>query len=129
MNAYADVNLLHAVLSDEDFKSMGSAKDCERMLHLASRKIDEVTFNRIRSIGFERLTPFQKECVREACCYQALKISADGAEGADGDTVQSYSVGDISITAKQTETAAKRQGLSELAYSMLEQSGLMQRGI
>ena len=128
MKAYADIQLLHAVLSDEDFRAMGSAKDCERMLHLASRKIDEATFNRIRGIGFERLTPFQKECVREACCYQAFKISQDGAEGAD-DNVQSYSVGDISITAKQSETAAKRQGLSELAYSMLEQSGLMQRGI
>lgn len=126
MTSYADVELLHSVLSDEEFAQMGEAKNCERLLHLASVKIDEATFNRIRGIGFDNLTPFQQECVREACCYQAFKISEDGF---DGDGVQSYSVGDISITAKQKETPAQRQGLSELAYTMLEQSGLMQRVI
>ena len=36
-------------------------------LKSASDKIDILTFNRIRGIGFDNLTPFQQEVIRKAC--------------------------------------------------------------
>ena len=126
MTSYADVNALHSVLSDYEFRSLGNADNINRCLRLATIKIDEVTFNRIKGAGLENLTPFQQGCVREACCYQALKINADGFD--DGN-VQSYSVGDISITEGQNGADVKRQGLCAEAFSLLSQSGLMQRVI
>lgn len=126
MKAYADINALHNVLTDEEFKALGNGAEIEKLLHLASLKIDAVTFNRIIGRGFENLTPFQQSCVREACCYQAYKISCDGV---DGNEAQSFSVGDISITAGNGKSPAQRLGLSAEAYLCLDRSGLMQRVI
>lgn len=40
-------------------------------LKKASRHIDTLTYNRIVGKGFERLTEFQKDIIREVCCQQA----------------------------------------------------------
>ena len=126
MNAYADTETLHRVLSDNEFKSLGTARNIDRCLRLASLKIDEATFGRIKGAGFKNLTPFQRDCVINACCYQALKVNDDGF---DDDNLQSYSVGDISITEKETDGEAARLGLSAEAFAYLNRSGLMQRVI
>lgn len=40
--------------------------DIEKMLKRAENDINSLTFNRIRKIGFDNLTDFQKEMVRQA---------------------------------------------------------------
>ena len=40
-------------------------------LHQASRHIDSLTYNRIVGRGFDNLTDFQKEVIREVICLQA----------------------------------------------------------
>ena len=40
--------------------------NADKYLTLASEKIDDVTFNRIVDIGFDKLTTFQKECIQKA---------------------------------------------------------------
>ena len=41
--------------------------DLEKRLHIASRHIDTLTFNRIVARGFENLTEFQKDVISLGC--------------------------------------------------------------
>ena len=43
----------------------------EKSLKKASRHIDTLTFNRIQGIGFDNLTEFQKEIIKEVTCELA----------------------------------------------------------
>ena len=45
--------------------------ELERALRQASRHIDSLTFNRIVAAGFDHLTAFQKETIKEVVCMQA----------------------------------------------------------
>ena len=94
----------------------------EKYLKLAQEKINSITFNRIVKIGFDNLTEFQQEKVREAICYQAEYIYMNGYNNGN---VSSYSVLDISVTVdKSNKTAADRLYLSEEAYDAIHQTGL-----
>lgn len=97
-----------------------------RNLALAEIKIDELTFNRIHGIGFDRLTPFQQEKIKQAVCHQAEYIVENGY---DTDEIQSYSVLDITVSVKQIQSAASKLGVCPQAYAQLAQTGLMRRGI
>lgn len=105
-------------------------KDIRELLDLAEIKIDEVTFNRIRGIGFDNLTEFQQERVRKAVCLQADYIQEYGGGYTDGEPqIESYSVLDISVSVSGKQTAAERAGMATLAYKLLEQTGLMRRAL
>ncbi len=105
-------------------------KDIRELLDLAEMKIDEVTFNRIRGIGFDNLTEFQKDRVRKAVCLQADYIQEYGGEYIDTQPqIDSYSVLDISVSVSNKQTAAERAGMATLAYKLLEQTGLMRRAL
>jgi hypothetical protein len=43
----------------------------EATLKAASRQIDTLTFNRIVRFGFDNLTEFQQEIIKECVCKQA----------------------------------------------------------
>lgn len=43
----------------------------ESKLEAASDEVDSLTYNRIRSISFNNLTPFQQEEIKKAVCMQA----------------------------------------------------------
>lgn len=45
--------------------------DLERVLRQASRHIDSLTFNRIVAAGFDHMTAFQQETIKEVVCMQA----------------------------------------------------------
>lgn len=121
---YVDVSYLCKEFTPEEIKAVGDGNTWKRLIAQASIKIDEATFNRIRGVGFEHLTPFQQDCVRKAVCYQAKYISEHGYDETD---ISSYSVGDISVSVAEGNTTAKKQGFEPIAYSLLKQSGLMSR--
>ena len=106
-------------------------KDIEENLKLAQNKIDRITLNRIVGIGFENLTEFQKEKVRESICYQADYIFQNGYNDEDNSDISSYSVLDISVSVQakdnNSKTMAELECMSELAYDSIVQTGLTQR--
>lgn len=59
----------------EEYKTMKGCtlneETAEKYLELASYDIDNLTFNRIKKIGFENLTDFQKLTIKTAVALQA----------------------------------------------------------
>lgn len=100
------------------------ASELDKFLKLASNKIDTLTFNRIVYLGFDNLTEFQKNHIKDAICYQAEYMYENGVETSN---LKSYSVLDISVSINEKKTVASRYGASEVAYDLLEKTGLMCR--
>lgn len=98
--------------------------ELEKYLRLASEKIDTLTFNRIVYFGFDKLTKFQQDHIMNAVCYQAEYIFENGVEPSN---LKSYSVLDISVSMNDKKTVASRYEASEVAYDLLEKTGLMCR--
>lgn len=105
----------------------------DRYLELAQEKIDSITFNRIVAIGFDKLTPFQKEKISKAICYQAEHIFEYGYNDAEKQDVSSYSVLDISVSVKEKtnaeKTKAEKENMNEIAYDLVNKTGLSSRGV
>jgi hypothetical protein len=104
----------------------GGDADLERLLELASRKVDALTLGRIAARGFGGLTDFQKELVKRAVCRQADYFAEHGTEG--GRDVASYSAAGVSVKFSGADPAAGA-GFSRTGYELLEQSGLLWRGV
>lgn len=101
--------------------------EIEEYLRLAQEKIDSITFNRIVAIGFNNLTKFQQEKIRDAICYQAEYIYENGYNNEDNRDVSSYSVLDISVSvdnSNSNKTIAQRKNMSEMAYDYVHKTGL-----
>ena len=88
---YADLEYYHNTyggrLSDEE---------AEKALKQASRHIDILTYRRIAGIGFENLTPFQQETVKEVACMMADFESANAST--INSLINSYSINGASIS-------------------------------
>lgn len=106
--------------------------EINKYLQEASEKIDSITHNRIVRIGFDNLTPFQKENIQKAVCYQAEYIMENGFNDEDKEKdISSYSVLDISVNVKDNDkekTQAKKECMSEKAYDLIFKTGLATRG-
>lgn len=115
----------------ETFRGKIPEEDVDKYLKLAENKINRITFNRIVGKGFDNLTEFQKEKVREAVCYQADYICDNGYSNEDNSDISSYSVLDISVSVQakdiNSKTQAEVEHISELAYDAIVQTGLTQR--
>lgn len=115
----------------ETFKGKIPEKEIEKNLKLAQNKIDRITFNRIVGKGFENLTEFQQEKVRESICYQADYVFDNGYDDEDNSDISSYSVLDISVNVQtkdnNSKTKAELEHMSKLAYDAIVQTGLTQR--
>jgi hypothetical protein len=101
--------------------------EIEEYLRLAQEKIDSITFNRIVAIGFNNLTKFQQEKIRDAICYQAEYIYENGYNNEDNRDASSYSVLDISVSvdnSNSNKTIAQRKNMSEMAYDYVHKTGL-----
>lgn len=101
--------------------------EIEKYLRLAQEKIDSITFNRIVAIGFNNLTKFQQEKIKDAICYQAEYIYVNGYNNEDNRDVSSYSVLDISVSvdnSNNNKTIAQRENMSEMAYDYVHKTGL-----
>lgn len=98
-----------------------------KYLKLAQEKIDSITFNRIVALGFDNLTEFQKEKIKEAICYQAEYIYENGYNNENNRDISSYSVLDISVSKDNSsgnKTIAQRNNISEIAYDYIHKTGL-----
>ena len=88
---YADLEYYHNTyggkLTDEE---------AEKALKQASRHIDILTYRRIAGIGFENLTPFQQETVKEVACMMADFESANASM--INSLINSYSINGASIS-------------------------------
>ena len=88
---YADLEYYHNThggrLPDEE---------AEKALKQASRHIDILTYRRIAGIGFENLTPFQQETVKEVACMMADFESANASM--INSLINSYSINGASIS-------------------------------
>ena len=92
------------------------------LLELASSKVDELTFNRIRAIGIDNVTEFQREMIEKATLAQAQYYEDYGIEA---EALSSISVGSFSIGINNSSSAYK--GVSTAAITYLKQTGLMCR--
>jgi len=120
---YVDVRFYRKV-----FRGSFCGKNVElmRLLELASVKANELTFGRIGRFGFEGLTEFQQECVRQAVCFQADYYAKNGIE--NGEAIRSYRALDVSVWYDRGgQSYAKSEGFSEMGYMFLERSGLCAR--
>lgn len=102
-------------------------EEIEKYLKLAQEKIDSITYNRIIAVGFDNLTEFQKEKIKEAICYQAEYIYTNGYNSEDNRDITSYSVLDISVSvdnSNSNKTIAQKNKMSEMAYDYIHKTGL-----
>ena len=124
MKQYATVEFYR-----ETYQGSYGEKDLDHKLQFATLKIDRLTFNRIKSL--EALSEFQKERVMLANCYQADYEINNGSADTSSPMRTSYSAVDISesfAAPSGNNMALKERGISQEAYSLLQDTGLMYRG-
>lgn len=71
-------------------------EEAEKALKQASRHIDILTYRRIAGVGFDNLTPFQQETVKEVTCMMADFESANASM--INSLINSYSINGASIS-------------------------------
>ena len=115
-------------LDPEDYKGNIPADELEKRLRRACRDIDSLTFNRIVRAGFENLTEFQQELIREAVELHA-DFCYDNAELLES-PLSSYSINGVSMSFDKSKivTVGGITTSSEV-YSLLMQTGLCCRSL
>lgn len=96
----------------------------EKSLKKASRHIDTLTFNRIQGVGFNNLTEFQKEIIKEVCCELANFEYEN--EDVITSVLNSYSINGVSMAFGDSWNVKVLKGVAiptEL-YETLSQTGL-----
>ena len=96
----------------------------EKSLKKASRHIDTLTFNRIQVIGFDNLTEFQKEIIKEVTCELANFEYEN--EDVITSVLSSYSINGVSMAFGDSWNIEVFKGVAiptEL-YETLSQTGL-----
>lgn len=98
--------------------------DLERVLRQASRHIDSLTFNRIVAAGFDHMTAFQQETIKEVVCMQA-DFEYENAD--EINTILSgYSINGVSAQFGSSWNVFMEKGIAMKrdVYSLLMQTGL-----
>lgn len=98
--------------------------DLERVLRQASRHIDSLTFNRIVAAGFDHMTAFQQETIKEVVCMQA-DFEYENAD--EINTILSgYSINGVSAQFGSSWNFFMEKGIAMKrdVYSLLTQTGL-----
>lgn len=70
---YADVSYYEEYIG----KAESDDDSLPKYLKQASRDIDVLTYNRIVKKGFENLTDYQREIIKEVCCEHASFLSSN----------------------------------------------------
>lgn len=98
--------------------------DLERVLRQASRHIDSLTFNRIVAAGFDHLTAFQQETIKEVVCMQA-DFEYENADEINT-ILSSYSINGVSAQFGSSWNVFMEKGIAMKrdVYSLLTQTGL-----
>lgn len=111
-----------------DYADLGSGAipddELDRRLITSSRHIDSLTFNRIVGQGFDRLTVFQKDLVKEAVCLQA-DFEYENADEIDT-MLSSYSINGVSAQFGEGWNVMVQNGIATRkdTYELLKQTGL-----
>lgn len=104
----------------------GTALDAEldRWLLQASRHIDSLTYNRIVGQGFDNLTEFQQETIRDVCCRQA-DFEYQNKDIFDM-ILQGYSINGVSMQFGDAWNVTTQKGIPmrKDVYEQLCQTGL-----
>ena len=117
-----------AYVTPTEYTSMGytAIPSANRGAYLkdASRNIDTLTFNRIVAKGFDNLTDFQKEIIKECVCKQAdfLYENADAISS----VFDTYSINSVTMKFGTGFAMMTDDGVPILTsvYSILKQTGL-----
>ena len=98
--------------------------DLERVLRQASRHIDSLTFNRIVAAGFDHMTAFQQETIKEVVCMQA-DFEYENADEINT-ILSSYSINGVSAQFGSSWNVFMEKGIAMKrdVYSLLMQTGL-----
>ena len=118
--AYADPEYYREIYGGD----MVPEEHLEKALRQASRHIDSLTYNRIVGAGFENLTGFQQEIIREAVCQQA-EFEYENAD--EINTILSgYSINGVSAQFGSSWNVFMEKGVAMKrdVYALLSQTGL-----
>ena len=98
--------------------------ELERVLRQASRHIDSLTFNRIVAAGFDHMTAFQQETIKEVVCMQA-DFEYENADEINT-ILSSYSINGVSAQFGSSWNVFREKGIAMKrdVYSLLMQTGL-----
>lgn len=99
--------------------------EAERALKQASKHIDILTYRRIAGVGFDKLTPFQQETVKEVTCMMADFESANASM--INSLINSYSINGASISFSGESANCKLINgvvVQKDVYAYLSQTGL-----
>ena len=115
-------------LEPDEYTGSIPADELENRLRNACRAVDGFTFNRIVKAGFENMTEFQQELIREAVRLHAdfVHDNADLLES----PLSSYSISGISMSFDRSKVMTVN-GITTTnkVYGLLMQTGLCYRGI
>ena len=113
----------------QNFGSVLPEEDEEKALKKAESHVDALTWNMIRGIGFEHLTEFQKNTIREVCCELA-EFEYDNADMINS-VLQQYSINGVSMTFGSSWNMMVQNGIAirRDTYEKLCQTGLCCRRI
>ena len=116
-------------VSKEEYKDSynGSVipdEELEKALRQACRHIDSLTFNRIVAAGFDHLTAFQQETIKEVVCLQA-DFEYENADEINT-ILSSYSINGVSAQFGGSWNVFMEKGIAMKrdVYSLLMQTGL-----
>lgn len=116
-----------AYATEDDFYELlpdATADITETDLMQASRHIDSLTYNRIVATGFDNLTEFQQDIVKEVCCRQAL-FEVENAD-AISSVLSSYSINGVSMQFGSSWNVFTEHGIAMRrdVHALLAQTGL-----
>nr|DAW50760.1 MAG TPA: Head Tail Connector Protein [Caudoviricetes sp.] len=99
-------------------------EELEKALRQACRHIDSLTFNRIVAAGFDHLTAFQQETIKEVVCLQA-DFEYENADEINT-ILSSYSINGVSAQFGSSWNVFMEKGIAMKrdVYSLLMQTGL-----
>lgn len=80
----------------QSYKGTMPEEEAVKALKQAERHIDTLTYNRIKGAGFEALTDFQQDIIKETACMMADFESANA--GMINSLINSYSINGASIS-------------------------------
>ncbi len=92
----------------------------------AEQNIDNLTYRRITQRGFDKLSEFQQERVKAACCQQVVFLSVYG--DVISSPFKSYGINGVSMTLDEANIV-RQNGVvvSTEVYSLLQPTGLLYR--
>lgn len=115
-------------LNPDEYTGSITADELEKRLRNACCAVDSFTFNRIVKAGFENLTEFQQELIKEAVRLHADFVY-DNADLLDS-PLSSYSISGVSMSFDRSKIVTVN-GITTTseAYGLLMQTGLCYRGL